>query len=82
MSVGQPRNPLTTREERIVDGNSALQGEECPSCGRTVDVVDLTDDGTLYVVHESDGVGLASRSPRGETDGCRLTDEQDPTITE
>lgn len=73
-------SPLTQREERIIDANSELQGEECPECGRTVNVCDLMDDGTLYVSHEGDRAGINSRSPRGETDGCDVDPENDPTL--
>lgn len=71
-------NPLTENEERVIDANAELQGEECPDpeCEREVHVVDLSNDGTLYVSHVGDGAGLRSRSDRGETDGCRITDEQ------
>lgn len=76
-----PDNPLSEREKRIIEANAELQGEECPDpdCDLTVKVVDLTDDDTLYVSHEEDRVGMASRSPRGETDGCRISPEADPT---
>lgn len=79
--VGFPSNPLTDREQRIIQANSEIEGE-CPhpDCERTVHVCDLTQDGTLYVSHESDGVGLDSRSPRGETDGCRVPEQNDPTL--
>jgi hypothetical protein len=76
-----PSSPLTEREKRIVQANSEIEGE-CPNpdCDLTVDVCDLTSDGVLYVSHEEDGVGLASRTDRGETDGCRVSPEFDPTL--
>jgi hypothetical protein len=37
-------------------------------------------DGRLYVSHEEDGVGLNSRSPRGQHDGCYIDAEHDPTV--
>jgi hypothetical protein len=81
MSAQRPTNPLTTREERIVEANAHLP-ESCPNpdCDFTPEVADLTQDGTLYIVHEEDGVGMASRSPRGETDGCRIDPENDYTL--
>jgi hypothetical protein len=80
-SVGRPENPLTDRESRIIEANAHLP-EECPNpdCEFTPEVADLTSDGTLYVVHEEDGVGMQSRSPRGETDGCRIDAEHDYTL--
>lgn len=76
----QPQNPLTDDERRLVDANANHIGE-CPNpeCDRTVQVYDMTDDGVLYASHEEDRFGLASRSPRGETDGCRISAENDPT---
>lgn len=76
-----PENPLTRREKRVIRSNGQMQGEPCPECGRTVHVVSLTDGNRLYVSHEDDGVGLDSRSDRGETDGCRLDAEQEPDLT-
>jgi len=69
-------NPLTEDEERVIDANAVLQGEECPECEREVRIVDLGQDGDLYVSHVGDGAGLQSRSDRGETDGCSISDEQ------
>lgn len=81
MSAKRPTNPLTDREQRIVAANAHLPGE-CPNpdCDLTPEVADLTQDGTLYIAHEEDGVGLASRTPRGETDGCRIDAEHDYTL--
>lgn len=81
MSADRPTNPLTERESRIIEANG-LDMTECPNpeCDLTPEVCDLTSDGTLYVVHEEDGVGMASRTPRGETDGCRVPPEHDPTL--
>lgn len=79
----RPENPLSDREQRIVEANAQLgESEECPAegCDLTPHVCDLTEDGTLYVAHEEDGVGLASRTPRSETDGCRVQAENDPTL--
>jgi len=77
----RPRNPLTDREERIIEANANLP-DACPNpdCEFTPEVADLTSDGTLYVVHEEDRVGMQSRTPRGETDGCRVPSEHDPTL--
>lgn len=76
-----PESPLTEREERIIEANDLL-GSDCPNpeCDRTPRVADLTDDGTLYVSHEGDTAGLDSRAGRGETDGCRVPPEHDPTL--
>lgn len=81
MSAKRPTNPLTNREQRIVEANAHLPGA-CPNpdCDLTPEVADLTQDGTLYIAHEEDGVGLASRTPRGETDGCRIDAEHDYTL--
>lgn len=75
-------NPLTDRAERIIEANAGVVDNECPNpdCDRTVRVADVTSDGTLYVSHEGDGTGLDSRSERGETDGCRIDPEHDPTL--
>lgn len=73
-----PESPLSDREERIVEANATV--ESCPECGRDVEAVDVLSDGTLYVSHEGDRVGTASRSPRGATDGCRVGHEHDPTL--
>lgn len=77
----RPVSPLSDREERIIDANAEIE-DECPNpdCDLTPDVADLASDGTLYVAHEEDGVGMNSRSPRGETDGCRVPPEFDPTL--
>ena len=99
MSAKRPTNPLTNREQRIVEANAHLRRAEgdgdstaerssgrlpgaCPNpdCDLTPEVADLTQDGTLYIAHEEDGVGLASRTPRGETDGCRIDAEHDYTL--
>lgn len=81
MSAQRPTNPLTNREERIVEANAHLP-ESCPNpdCDFTPEVADLTSDGTLYIAHEEDRVGMQSRSPRGETDGCRIDPEHDYTL--
>lgn len=81
MSAQRPTNPLTNREQRIIEANAHLI-ESCPNpdCDLTPEVADLTSDGTLYIAHEEDGVGLASRTPRGETDGCRIGHENDYTL--
>lgn len=78
---GRPESPLTTREERIIEANQTI-GDDCPNpeCDKTPRVADLSDDGTLYITHHEDGVGLESNSPRGETDGCRVPAEHDPTV--
>jgi len=75
------QNPLTTREQRIIEANSVIQ-DSCPNpdCDITPTAVDLTEDGTLYVSHVEDGVGLGSRSAHGDTDGCRIGPEEDPTL--
>ena len=80
--MNTPQNPLTEREQRIVEANNELNGEESPlpECDLTVAACDLTDDGTLYVSYEEDGVGLQSRTQRGETDGDRVPAEYDPTL--
>lgn len=74
-------NPLAERTERIIDANADLNGGECPDpeCDRTVECCDVSD-GMLYVVHESDGVGLDSRSPRGKKDGCLISTDHGPTL--
>jgi hypothetical protein len=76
-----PSSPLTRRDERLIEANSLLD-TECPNpdCDRTVDVVDLADDGSLYVAHEDDRLGMGSRSDRGETDGCTISATNDPTL--
>jgi len=89
MAVERPENPLTDRQERLVAANAHLP-DACPNpeCDRTPEVADLTRSasgeggrgGQLYIVHEEDGVGLASRSSRGETDGCRIGHEHDYTL--
>lgn len=89
MAVERPENPLTDRQDRIVEANANLP-DECPNpeCDLTPEVADLTRSasgeggrgGQLYIVHEEDGVGLASRTPRGENDGCRISAANDPTL--
>lgn len=83
MSNALPENPLTDRESRIIEANADLP-DACPNeeCDCTPHVADLTADGTLYVSHEEDGAGRRSRSPRGETDGCRISPESDYTLGE
>lgn len=78
---GRAENPLTSREERIIEGN-ALDLGECPNpdCDLTPEVADVTSDGHLFVVHEEDGVGLDSRTKRGESDGCEIDPKHDPTL--
>lgn len=80
--MNSPINPLTEREQRIVEANSELNGEQSPipDCDLTVTACDITSDGMLYVSYEEDGVGLDSRTPRGQTDGDRVPAEYDPTV--
>lgn len=73
-------NPLTDREQRIIKANADLTECPNPNCDLTPDVADVSPDGTLYVAHEEDGVGLDSRSPRGERDGCRIEPVNDFTL--
>lgn len=75
-------NPLTRDDKRLIEANAELPGAECPAegCDCTVEAVDVTPDGALYVAHESDRLGVNSRSRRGETDGCRVSAENDPTL--
>lgn len=77
----KPTNPLTDRQERIVEANAHLP-DVCPNpnCDLTPNVADLTADGTLYISHEEDSVGLNSRTDRGDTDGCRVDPSEDPTL--
>lgn len=77
----RPTSPLTNREERIIEANAHLP-ESCPNpdCEFTPEVADLTSDGTLYIAHEEDRVGVSSRTPRSETDGCRIGHEHDYTL--
>jgi hypothetical protein len=84
-SFEKPENPLSMREKRIVEANAQIQRDEivecpCTDCSLTPNVADVTADGHLYISHEEDGVGLDSRTPRGETDGCRVPAKQDPTL--
>lgn len=81
----QPTSPLTDRDERIIEANAMIDDgemDECPNpeCDLTPAVCDLTDDSHLFVTHESDGVGLDSRTPRGERDGCKVDPSNDPTL--
>lgn len=72
-----PESPLTEREERIIEANSAL--DECPECGRDVAAADLTDSGHLYVSHVDDEIGLDSRRD-DSLKGCRVEPSNDPTL--
>lgn len=51
---GIVRNPLDERSELLIDANARLDGDDCPVCGRTIDVVDVTDSGMLYICHTDD----------------------------
>lgn len=75
-------NPLSTEAQRIVKVNAGMLEDECPNpdCDLTPDVADVSPDGRLYVSHEEDGVGLDSRTERGETDGCLIAPSNDPTL--
>lgn len=76
------QNPLSRRERRVIKSNATMSGMDCPNpdCALTVNVCDVSDSGELYVSHEEDGVGLDSRTARGETDGCHVSPENDPTL--
>lgn len=65
-------NPLNEVEKLLISANAVLCGEQCPNsgCEDTVSAVDHAGGGMLYVSHESDRLGTASRSESGETDGC------------
>jgi hypothetical protein len=81
MSSAIAENPLTLREKRIIEANAmALDSCPNPDCDLTPEVADLTADGHLFVVHEEDGVGLDSRTKRGEQDGCKIDPKHDPTL--
>lgn len=70
------RNPLTDREQTIIDANTSLNGGPCPNdaCDKHVDVCDLTDAGDVYIVHEEDPE--PGFDTRGEDHACRI-DPQD-----
>jgi len=49
--------PLSTRQVLLVRANSQYQDEQCPECGQPVERVDVNQDNTFCIRHESDVLG-------------------------
>lgn len=73
-------SPVTDRERRIIEANATIDNT-CPNpdCDKTPVAADLSEDGTLYVVHEEDGVGIEGMTKVGPR-GCHIEPENDPTV--
>lgn len=55
-------NPLTETQEDFAHVLAHL--ETCPECGEDVDVVDLTDDGDIFVHHVGDDIPGLEPNPQ------------------